>query len=39
MAECQVSDVRLVPDVQPESRDGIPLFFTADDWPVSQTLQ
>ena len=39
MAECHVRDVRVVPQVQPESRDGIPLFYTADDWPVSQTLQ
>jgi len=39
MAECHVRDVRLLPDVQPESRDGIPLFFTADEWPQRQTLQ
>ena len=40
MTECQVSDVRIVPEIQPESRAGIPLFFTADDWPVRrETLQ
>ena len=40
MAECQVGDVRVVDGVQPESCDGIPLFFTADDWPPQPvTLQ
>lgn len=39
MAECQVNDVRVVPQLQPEQQSGIPLFFTADDWPVQRTLQ
>ncbi|WP_246210760.1 hypothetical protein [Vogesella oryzae] len=39
MLECQVNDVRVVPQVQPEQQDGIPLFFTADDWPAQRTLQ
>lgn len=31
MRECHVRDVHVLPELQPESRDGIPLFFTADD--------
>lgn len=41
MAECQVRDVRVVPLVQADQQNGIPLFLTADDVPVSgmPTLQ
>ncbi|MBM2883112.1 hypothetical protein [Chromobacterium amazonense] len=31
MSECRVRDVHVLPELQPESRDGVPLFFTADD--------
>ncbi|POZ60044.1 hypothetical protein [Chromobacterium alticapitis] len=31
MGECRVREVHVLPDLQPESRDGVPLFFTADD--------
>lgn len=31
MAECQVRDVHVLPEVYPELRDDIPLFFTAND--------
>ncbi|WP_434629576.1 hypothetical protein [Chromobacterium sp. CV08] len=31
MRECHVRDVHVLPELQPESRDGVPLFFTADD--------
>ncbi|OHX20381.1 hypothetical protein [Chromobacterium sphagni] len=31
MAECHVRDVHAIAELQPESRDGVPLFFTADD--------
>ncbi|OBU84626.1 hypothetical protein [Chromobacterium subtsugae] len=31
MAECHVREVHVMAELQPESRDGIPLFFTADD--------
>ncbi|UTH74802.1 hypothetical protein [Chromobacterium sp. IIBBL 290-4] len=31
MRECHVREVHVLPELQPESRDGIPLFFTADD--------
>lgn len=31
MAECRVREVHILSELQPESRDGIPLFFTADD--------
>lgn len=40
MAECRVSDVRVVPQVQPDQQNGIPLFLTADDIPApGSTLQ
>ncbi|OWY38476.1 hypothetical protein CEK28_12625 [Xenophilus sp. AP218F] len=31
MAECHVRDVHVLPELHPDSRDGAPLFFTADD--------
>ncbi|TCW33769.1 hypothetical protein [Gulbenkiania mobilis] len=34
MAECRVEDVRVLERVQPDERNGIPLFFTADDVPA-----
>ncbi|WP_293762450.1 hypothetical protein [uncultured Aquitalea sp.] len=34
MAECHVRDVYVMPEILPESRDGIPLFLTADDLPA-----
>jgi len=39
MAECRVRDVHVLSQVYPESRDGIPLFFTADDLPQTDSLQ
>lgn len=40
MADCRVSDVRFVPQVQPDRQGDTPLFFTADDLPPgSATIQ
>jgi len=33
MVDCQVNDVRLLPEVAADKQDDIPLFFTADDLP------